>query len=194
MTITIETDILFHNGITPNQFTLLYLLYHNKDSFKEFVEILTLEVVCKELEVLEKSKFIHNLNKTNEVETSKIVLRGNFLKLISTDAVTDYFEEFIHLYPVKVQRPDGFHDYLRTDLQRCRKKYNQIVGGKITKHKRLMDLLKYEIEVRERENSMKFMKRLPKWLASEEWEVFDERKKSDKITDVKQNGYGTSLL
>lgn len=195
MTINFEIDVILKNNLTPNQFTLLYTIYHNRAEFTKLLEMFDEEYVLKELEFLCDKGYIIVYKDAVNISDYNIIVTELFTEIISIDTSTNYFEEFIKLYPVKVQRTDGLYDYLRTDLSRCKKLYNKLVNGKKAKHEKLIDLLKYELQIRQQENSMKYMKRLPKWISSEEWKVFEERRKSEGSSNgLKNTGYGTTLI
>ena len=195
MTINFEIDVILKNNLTPNQFTLLYTIYHNKTEFNKLLEVFDEQYVLKELEFLRDKGYIIIYKYADSVNDYNMIVTELFTEIISIDTSTNYFEEFIKLYPVKVQRTDGLYDYLRTDLSRCKRAYNKLVNGKKAKHEKLTDLLKYELQIRQQENSMKYMKRLPKWLSSEEWKVYEERRKSEGLSnETKNTGYGTTLI
>lgn len=192
MTVEIDTNLLLEYHLNANQFMLAYLVYkEDLSTLSELIKNIDKETLLSDLRVLEECRFIHNLNSDDGIiDLSNIIIRNNFIVLFKQDI--DIFEEFLDLYPVKVKRPDGFYDYLRTDTKRCKRKYNQIVAGKMAKHNRLIKALKYELDIREKEGSIMYMKRLPKWLSSEEWKIFEERMKDDTNTESNQS-YGTTI-
>jgi len=165
MLVDINVDTLIKHKITANQFLIAYLIS------KENLHLLHLYIESNkgynkaDLEALVKARFIHNSNKGKDFDLSKISVRPKFENLI---AVGDHFDELIALFPKRVRRTSGSNDYLRTDLNRCRKLYNKITKGRRQVHDHIMDCLRYELEVRRLENSYAYMKRIPKWLSSEE--------------------------
>jgi len=105
----------------------------------------------------------------------------------------DFFDEFYELYPTSVIRSDGSKDYLRTDMNRSRVAYNKIIGKSESKHELIMSALKNEISERRAMNKMGYMKRMFKWLTSEEYMTYAE-KKSD-TQEVKNTAtYGTEVV
>lgn len=86
----------------------------------------------------------------------------------------EMWNELLDEFPVKVVRTDGSTDYLRRDLERCKKIYKKIVGADKEIHLQIINCLKFEKNKRERESSWGYMKRLPKWLASQEWKAYEE--------------------
>ena len=108
----------------------------------------------------------------------------------------DIFKEFLFTFPLKVTRTDGTVDYLRTDQSSARMLYLGYTKGKKSIHDHILKCLKHEISYREKNGSLKFMKRMTTWLTSKEWETFE-----DQIDDLgeltykdKDMGYGTELI
>jgi len=191
MRIEVDTELLFKYNITPNQFILIYLISNESKILKDFINLVDENELKEDLKVLEKINFIHNLNTNDKLNFSNVVVRDEFLNLVNLKA--DLFEELLDIYPIKVRRPDGFYDYLKTDSARSRKRYNQLVRGNKLKHRKIINALKYELEIRQKEGSMMYMKRLPKWLSSREWEVFEERIKDEEKEVELTSTYGTNI-
>ena len=97
------------------------------------------------------------------------------------------------MYPISVTRPDGTKDYLRGDIARCRKIYNSHVGKSRSKHEYIIDALKFEITNRRINNKIGFMKRMSKWLVSQEWTLYDEFLKDKKVQKQVEEVYGTNV-
>lgn len=191
MKIEVDTELLLKYNITANQFILVYLISKESKILKDFINLVSKDELIKDLKVLEERNFIHNLNTTNKSDVSNVVIRDEFLNLINVKI--DLFQELLDIYPIKVRRPDGFYDYLKTDSSRSRKKYNQMLKGNKLQHNKIIDALKYELKVRQQQGSMMYMKRLPKWLSSEEWQVFEERMKDEKNEEKLISTYGTDI-
>lgn len=144
------------------------------------------------LKSLVKKKLIHDANKGKEFSPRNIIVRSNFIS--DTKNTLNLFNELYNLYPTKVTRPDGSVDYLRTDKTRCRRSYAAKLKDGTAIHENVMECLKFEIQQRESEGSLSYMKRLPKWLASEEWLTWDERRNDNiELTDNFVAGYGLKL-
>ena len=105
----------------------------------------------------------------------------------------DWFDEFYDQFPVYIIRPDGTRDYLRTNVNKCRKQYRQIVGRSKAMHQHLLKALKYDIEKKATNGSLAYMKTMWKWLTQCEWENYDEELKyNEQPKTVKE--YGTELI
>lgn len=197
MIIEVDTEVLRKSNISILQYFIGYFLLTKE--FKKLAKLITEEIgfdIFKTLIAdLESKSFMHNMNDNTQKEWSydSIIVRNKFIELVKDYQAEDMFDELLKIYPIKVQRPDGNMDYLRTDVARCRKMYNNtIIKKSFKKHEDIIKALKFEIEIRKKEDSLKYMKRLPKWLASEDWKVFEERMKDMKTT-VESEAYGTEL-
>jgi len=185
-----EVDIktLVDYNISPNQFLLAYSIHKNDKDFHNLKDIIGEKETENELKKLEDKGFIKIKDEKNILNFTSIDIRNKFLFIIEEG---DYFDELVERYPIKVFRPDGTKDYLRSDLSRCRRNYKKIAPSR-KKHKRILDSLEFEKKVREKEDSWKYMKKLPKWLSSEEYKVFEERMKDEEKLD-EDLGYGQTL-
>lgn len=193
MIIEVDTDALTKSNISVLQFIIGYfLLSKDYKKLEDIIKEISNTTFNEILKTMEDNRLLNNLNKES-FSYDNIIIRNRFIKLIKDYSPEDLFDDILKIYPVKVQRPDGTFDYLRTDLQRCRKLYNNtIVKNSFRKHERILKALKYEIEIRTLEGSLKYMKRLPKWLNSEDWKIYEERMK-DTTTNHNTETYGTEL-
>lgn len=112
------------------------------------------------------------------------------LNLIKPDK--DYFDRFYEEYPVYVQRKDGTKAYLRTNVNKCRNMYNQIVGNSEYQANHLLNCLKFEISKKMMSGNMMYMKTMWRWLVDHAWEESEQEMQD---TNVKENnGYGNELI
>ena len=191
MVVDIDTKKLIKLGICAETYFILKVIEKKahgilKDYFKNH-PIPSDSVLNK----LVEQRLIHNANKKNEFDTKKIIVRNRFKE--DTKDVFDLFYELYNLYPVRVTRPDGSVDYLRTDKTRCRKLYNNKLKRSEAIHEEVMEYLRYEIDDRTRTGNMRYMKRMPKWLASEEWTTWKEKLEEESELDASNFGYGLKL-
>ena len=193
MVIAIDLARLAKLEITCGEYVMLYLIANrNIATAKQFVERDT-SITPDTIQKLIKLKLIHASDQET-VDVTKIIVRSKFLDEIKKG---DVFDELVAHYPIKVTRPDGIVDYLRNDLTRCKKLYMQTIkSGEVT-HKEIMDALAYEIYDRTNSNKLGYMKRLHKWLTSEEWHTWQQKlKEVDVINRADYNstlGYGLNL-
>lgn len=97
-------------------------------------------------------------------------------KLLSfTKSKNDWFDEFYKVFPVYVTRPDGTKGFLRSNLNKCRKEYNRIVGKSRAMHEHLLNCLNWEINNKMMTGKLGYMKTMWKWLTQQEWEGLEEQ-------------------
>jgi hypothetical protein len=194
MVISIDMVKLSKLQITVGEYALLYLLANRLIATAKHLLELDSSITPETIQKLVKKKLIHAAKQGDTIDITKIVVRSAFLDEIKKG---DMFDELVAHYPIKVTRPDGMVDYLRNDLTRCRKLYNQTIKGGEAEHKEIIDALKYEIYDRTNSNKMGYMKRLHKWLTSEEWQVWQQKLKEVNMIDradyFSTLGYGLKL-
>lgn len=112
-------------------------------------------------------------------------------KLISfLNKSEDWFEEFYKVYPVYVVRPDGTKGFLRSNINKCRKQYNSIVGKSKAMHEHLLNCLNFEVMNKTITGKLGYMKTMWKWLTQNEWETLEEQMQYE---EQNINSYGTEL-
>ena len=190
MIVTIDVDKMFKLGLTPDEYLLL-LLIQNRGlvTAKKLVEK-TPTLTCSTLEKLVDKRLIHNSNQPGEMDVSHIMLRNEFIGEVKKD---DFFDELLREFPSTIIRPDGIKDYLKTDLNKCRRLYIQTVKKNEALHKEIMECLKYEVRERNRTGKMSYMKRLPNWISSQEWATWQTQREDNSSTETINLGYGLNL-
>ena len=124
----------------------------------------------------------------------KYELTNDFIqKMKASINTTSFFDEFYELYPAYITRNDGSKDYLRANVNKCRQQYNKIVGESKELHDHILSCLKAELSDKHRKGKMGFMKRMWKWLTSNEWEAYEEHLNDDYSTNTTQI-YGTEII
>lgn len=129
-----------------------------------------------------RSKKIYNLSKELLV----------FIK--GLPEVKSMFDEFYETYPSYITRTDGMKDYLRSNKVRCRTYYETLVGSSREMHEHIMNCLKFEVSQKLATGKIGYMKRMWKWLTSNEWEIYDEQMKEETKPTVESKNYGTEIL
>lgn len=174
--------------VTPNQLIYIKLLIDSTPS-----QIKTFAGVCG-ISQEDVNSLIERgiLDPTSSAESIwKNKLTESFLSSLEQ---VNYFDEFYAAYPKMIIRPDGLKDYLRTDITRCRRYYDQIVGKSRIKHENMMKCLIYDVDLKRKTNKMGYMKKMPKWLVSEEWKVYEEIIADNKvIVENKEVSYGNAI-
>ncbi len=184
----IDIEVLKDYKLTPNEYVVAHTV-QNKN-YKDFRALSKLIQMDDILRSLEKKGFI-KVPEEEGISLDDITVRN---KLLFVFDERDYFDDIYEEYPVKVIRPDGVKDYLRADVKRSRKIYYNKVNSSRKRHEKILKALRFEKEIREKENSWKYMKKLPKWLSSEEWKVFEERMRDEQQEKSnKKPEYGQQL-
>ena len=124
----------------------------------------------------------------------KYELTNDFIqKMKASINTTSFFDEFYELYPAYITRNDGSKDYLRANVNKCRQQYNKIVGESKELHDHILNCLKAELSDKHRKGKMGFMKRMWKWLTSNEWGAYEEHLNDDYSTNTTPI-YGTEII
>lgn len=184
MIVEIDLSKLNELDISLSQLTFLKLVINNQiKSIKSFAtSFITMDEVN---ELIEKGYL------TEDSTIDKPSVTQHFTDTYSGEFDKDLFQVFFELFPTSVVRQDGLKDYLRINLNRCKKLYKQIVGNSRTKHDHIVRCLLYEIENKRKTSKMGYFKRMPNWLSSEQWEEAEEMMK-DKALPISVT-YGTDM-
>ena len=104
----------------------------------------------------------------------------------------EFFDLFYEMYPVYVTRKDGAKSFLRTNVNKCRNMYNQLVGNSQAMANHLNKCLDFEINKKMKTGSMCFMKTMWRWLVDHTWEESEQ----EMTEEIKQEdiGYGNELI
>lgn len=187
MLIEIDLDEAKKLHITMNQFCLLRFLVDNVN-IKPYQSVIQID--DNDIQNLKLQKIVTSESEFDINDLSKIKLTEEFNKKLKP---LDFFDEFNELFPPSVIRPEGNRDYLKGDINRCRKSYDSKVGKSRSKHESIMEALRFELQNRRLTNTMKYMKRMYKWLTSEEWLLYDEFMKGEKVKEQIEHIYGTNV-
>lgn len=187
MLIEVDTNFLIRHNLTSKQFLVCYLLY--KKAHHQLVKYLKFDTVNLDfMETLVKEEWISGSN-LNSITTLNVTKK--FADLF-TDK--DYFQELLETFPKDVTRPDGTKVYLRTAQKQCKQRYVRIVKNSRLKHDTIINALKAEISIKNRENKMMWFKTLPNWLKAEEWQQYEGIFEDGTKLDNTNNTYGTNIL
>lgn len=106
-----------------------------------------------------------------------------------------WFDEFYEVFPVYVTRPDGTKGFLRSNINKCRKEYNRIVGKSRAMHEHLIKCLQFEIDNKTITGKIGYMKTMWKWLTQREWEVTEEEMQFSTEQDINnETAYGANII
>lgn len=168
----VNSDVLITLKINAHQYIILLMLIGDAFGLLEeyLIETNSYDTFPKDLKYLTQmnlASYRHN----KPYDYKSIAVLPKFISTLSKD---DAFIEFWETYPVKVTRPDGKVDMLRKDRKECQNIHAIMTKGDRSIHDHIMKCLKYEIEYRERTNSMQWMKRPRSWLSGREWQNFED--------------------
>lgn len=190
----VETDInqLIYNKLSANQFIFCYLIYTKAyDTLNTYLSAHGFDNFEAEIEQLIAVGLISRFDYASRLNIKGYTLTEKCLEILNTSNI-DMFDEFLSEFPNKVIRSEGNVDFLKSNVAKCRTKYKSITKGKRHIHEHILNCLRFELDIKQSTNSMKFMKKLPNWLESEEWKAYEEEiKNGNKIE--KNLGYGTKL-
>jgi len=191
MIIEYSVALLEELKLTPNEYFIIILIKHKEfDLVKKFLK----ENYTKEDSENLFKKFISlkYLTSTSYLQNSydySLCKIGN--ELYSKLKTDNIFEELLEEYPSSVMRTDGVIDYLRTDQKSCRMVYLKITGNNKATHAHILKCLKFEVEKRNRDGSMKYMPRMSKWLAQEAWKSYEDEINKTRVEI--EDKYGTKF-
>lgn len=194
MILEIDMQFLLQHKLNAHQFVIIKLLSEKKylplkkylnhvDGFRNFKE---------DLGVLQRENFVDPYFTLGvAIVLDQIPVTETFFNTQRIDE--GVFEEFYNLYPVKVIRSNGQSDYLRTDRDRCKKIYNNIVHNNRQLHNKIVKCLKTELEEKGNHGQMKYMQRMSTWLTSESWKGYDSEYISNSNEIQNEPTYGTAI-
>ncbi|HSH50592.1 MAG TPA: hypothetical protein VK982_02610, partial [Bacteroidales bacterium] len=170
--------------LTANQYVLSNIIYERYFNTFEHYKFKFPKVVDKDLKYLTQENYIEKADSRIGYRVTKKFL-DNVIK-------PDNFDELLSIYPVYVIRSGNNKDYLRTNKDTSKALYKKITSRKKSNHDFIIKCLKYEIETRTAEGSLQYMKKLPNWLKTKEWETWAERMEHE-VKPITSKTYGTDL-
>ena len=192
MLITLDTNLLINNKLDAHRFILLKMIHEKEyDQLKRYLqEISKLDEFLNDIDELIKMGYLLSFRK-EAYDFQNLQITTNFTKLISGD---DLFEQLVLHYPKSVVRPDGNTDYLLTDLSKAKSMYTKLVHNNKLLHEHILRCLEHEIDDKEGDNGMQFMKRLPKWISDKTWESYNEQMRDlQSVYGESTIGYGVTI-
>ena len=175
MKIDIDFELLTTTGMSPDDYTYLYILYR-----KGFTYLNTL-TLRPDLTALQHNGYVE-LGETFEDHT----ITPKFKELFSSN-FEQMFAELIHTYPWKVESPNrGIRVLHAKDPNarandKSRNRYQKIVGNKLYKHKHIMDCLEKQLAVDS--ESLGFLQNLETWINNHTWEKYENLDENDTKTN-----------
>jgi hypothetical protein len=193
MIVQLDSEVLLSTKLTPNQYTLMYLIYKNRldliDVFKgtaESVDIWEAVYSCEE------DGWLKYTGESTELDTSQIVLRDKFLDLVESDE-DRLCASITSRYPISELR-NGQRVYLQKDKKGIRAKILKTVGKDKQLALRIGKCIELHLEdARKAGMKAAWMPDLLVYLNQEIWKNW-EQTLDESANSEKEVGYGTRLI
>ena len=187
MILELDTSLLNKFNISINQLVFIGLVLNENQTNNQDIQELLSRVNEEEIQdLIQRNIVVVTTSDNNKIYSPSKEL----IEFIKKDK-DNMFDQFYEVFPVYVIRPDGTKGFLRSNVNKCRKQYNSIVGKSKAMHDHIMACLRFEIEDKMSTGKIGYMKTMWKWLTQHEWECYEEQMQESKnIID----GYGNSLL
>lgn len=202
--VTLNVKTIGDLGITPNQFTIIKLLFEKKyNTLMAFMR--TFDFSDDLANLLQKGILLKY--QAGEHPATWLLNRQKTRQALELD--NSPFWELFSLYPLKVPGRNGSSRYLHpadTDAkstQALKKKYERIVGKSKAKHDEIVACLKAELQIQKASKSLQYMQNLDTWLNQRTWEKYKHALEewatpsaSTNHTSTSGNvgGYGTTII
>lgn len=180
MLVEINTEVLKKFGISADDFVYLYLLHATG---YDLIEELSLKPNTEALQT-------KGLIKLGE-ELRDHTVRQKFLEIFQTP-FDQMWSELLSHFPLRVYNQGHMRVLRAKDANakanaKAKKAYERYVGGDSAKHKRVVQCLINELELRKSTNSLGYMQMLQTWANNHTWEQYEDignepTKSSSRIT------------
>lgn len=187
MILELDTSILNKFDLSINQLVFISLVLNDNQTNNQDIHELLSRVNEEEIQELIQ----RNIVVVTTADNNKIYSPSKELLETIQKSRESMFDEFYESFPVYVIRPDGTKGFLRSNINKCRKEYNRIVGKSKAMHEHIMNCLRYEIDNKMQTGKIGYMKTMWKWLTQHEWECYEEQMKLEQQTI---ESYGTNIL
>ena len=187
MILELDTSLLNKFSISINQLVFISLVLNDNQINNQDIHELLSRVNEEEIQdLIQRNIIVVTISDDNKIYSpSKELL--DFIKKNEQSM----FDEFYEVFPIYVTRPDGTRGFLRSNVNKCRKEYNRIIGKSKAMHEHILSCLRYEIDNKLQTGKIGYMKTMWKWLTQHEWECYEEQMNLEQQT---ANSYGTGIL
>ena len=187
MILELDTSLLNKFDISINQLVFINLVLNDNQPNNQDIHELLSRVNEEEIQDLIQRNIIVVNNTDNNIIYSPSIELLNAIKNQDT-----FFDEIYESFPVYVIRPDGTKGFLRSNVNKCRKEYNRIIGKSRAMHEHIMNCLRYEINNKTITGKIGYMKTMWKWLTQHEWECYEEQMNLEQQQTEYQ--YGAAIM
>lgn len=191
MILELDTSLFdIYGKMSINQLVFLTLVLNENQSNNQDIHQFLSRISENEIQELVDSNIITVITSGD----SKIYsISEDTRKCLKQDK--SWFDEFYEVFPVYVTRPDGTKGFLRSNINKCRKEYNRIVGKSRAMHEHLIKCLQFEIDNKMITGKIGYMKTMWKWLTQREWEVTEEEMQFSMEQDMNnETAYGANII
>lgn len=191
MILELDTSLFdIYGEMSINQLVFLTLVLNENQSNNQDIHQFLSRISENEIQELVDSNIITVITSGD----SKIYsISEDTRKCLKQDK--SWFDEFYEVFPVYVTRPDGTKGFLRSNINKCRKEYNRIVGKSRAMHEHLIKCLQFEIDNKMITGKIGYMKTMWKWLTQREWEVTEEEMQFSMEQDMNnETAYGANII
>lgn len=155
-TLKIPLDLLKTNGLSINEYVVLYDIIHQYE-YSDFIDN-----AVQTLFSLQNKGFI-KLENTNE-----IILREKTIELFDTE--TDYFLEWLNTYPTHVKKSSGGKRALSPSGQntilgkKLKAKWKSVFKKDIESQKKAIEVLRLQVKDATKNGDLEYMVEAGRWL------------------------------
>jgi len=170
MIVELDLNMLKEVGMSPDDFTYLYLVYKKGNKYNPQLNL------KPNLDKLQEEGYI-KLGDTTENH----VIRHKFLDLFLAD-FDKMFNELMLTYPMKVNSDKGVRilhakDPNSKSNQKAKARYKRIVDGKPHVHKKIVACLNTQLKLER--NNLGYMQNLETWINNHTWEKYENLDEND---------------
>ena len=170
MTIELDLNMLKEVGMSPDDFTYLYLVYRKGQSYLPQLNL------KPNLDKLQEQGYV-KLGDTFEDH----VVRHKFLDLFQSD-FGRMFNELTLTYPLKVNAANGVRilhakDPNAKSNQKAKIRYKRIVDGKPHVHRKIIACLNTQLKLEC--NNLAYLQNLETWINNHTWEKYENLDEND---------------
>ena len=183
---------LIKHKLTASQYVILFLLYSKEYTIlNAYFTSTDYQYYDMDLNNLIAEGYV--ITSINHLDFDLYQLTPKAIKLFYKDT-SKWFDELLLEFPTRATRPDGMTVALRISLPASKKRYDKAIGKDEDLHRSIIKALKYEVSQRTRSNGLMYMKTLPRWIESREWESFLELSNDDSMSSPDELLYGQQLV
>lgn len=189
MIIEVNTDLLYsEDPINMNQLVFLSMILDKNQTYNQDVHKVVSLISDDEISYLISHGLITSIERSNSITYNAT---DKLKQLIRPKP--DYFDLFYDMYPVYVLRPDGSKSYLRANINKCRKFFNNETGNSSAIAEHIIKCLEFEIDKKMKTGKLSYMKTMWRWLVDHQWEETEEEMRDSQPKETVQD-YGTELI